>query len=306
MQHHPKSFLAVNLAKEGVRGYERIYQRSPLVSSLSVGWKDLAFVYDRYPPGETPTTSFKQHCIAIYTDMPDSVRVERKIDGRFLQEENIQGGFIILPANISHQVAWNKEGDMIAIAIEPTAFAQSIHEVVDPDSIELLPRFTTFDPLVYQIGVALKSTLFKYGTSSCLYAETLINTLTLHLLEHYSVSRPNLSGCISGKLPQYKLQQTIDYIYAYLDRDLSLRNLSNVVQMSPNYFAKLFKQTTGITPHQYVIRCRIERAKDLMRQGKLPLAEIATLVGFVDQSHLNRHFKRWVGVTPITYLKEKQ
>ena len=306
MQHNPESFLLVNLAKEGVKGYERIYKRSPLVSSLSVGWDNLAFAYDRYPPGETPTTSFKQHCIAIYTDMPDSIQVERKINGHLLQEENIQKGFVIVPANTSHHVTWNREGGMIAIAIAPTVFAQSIHEVVDPDSIELLPRFTTHDPLIYQIGVALKSTLFKYGTSSSLYAETLINTLTLHLLEHYSTSRPSLSGCTPGKLPRYKLQQTIDYIYAYLDRDLRLKDLSNVVQMSPNYFAQLFKQTTGITPHQYVIRCRIERAKELMRQGKLPLAEIATQVGFVDQSHLNRHFKRLVGVTPKTYLKEFQ
>ena len=131
----------------------------------------------------------------------------------------------------------------------------------------------------------------------------MINTLTLHLLEHYSVSRPNLSGCTPGKLPRYKLQQIIDYIYAYLDRDLGLKELSNVVQMSPNYFAQLFKQTTGITLHQYVIRCRIERAKDLMRKGELAIAEIATQVGFVDQSHLNRHFKRLIGVTPKTFLQ---
>ena len=306
MQHDPESFLSVNLAKEGVKGYERIYKRSPLVSSLSVdwSWKDLAVAYDSYPPGETPTVSLQQHCIAIYTDMPSSFQVERTIDGRSLQEKNIQGGFIFLPANTSHKVVWNEEGGMIAIAIEPTAFAQSIHEVVDPDSIEVLPRFTTHDPLIYHIGVALKSTLFKYGTSSCLYAESLINTLTLHLLEHYSTSSPSLSGCTPGKLPRYKLQQTIDYIYAYLDRDLSLKDLSNVVQMSPNYFAQLFKQTTGITPHQYVIRCRIERAKELMQLGKIPLAEIAIQVGFVDQSHLNRHFKRLVGVTPKTYFRE--
>lgn len=74
--------------------------------------------------------------------------------------------------------------------------------------------------------------------------------------------------------------------------------------MSPNYFSRLFKETTGITPHQYVIRCRVEEAQDLLRQGKLSIAEIATQVGFVDQSHLNRHFKRLVGVTPKTFLKQ--
>jgi AraC family transcriptional regulator len=151
--------------------------------------------------------------------------------------------------------------------------------------------------------VALKSALTRHDTSSRLYAETLVNTLILHLLEHYSTTRPILSECISGKLPQYKLQQIIEYIDAYLDRDLSLQELSNLVQMSPHYFSKLFKQSTGTTPHQYVIRCRIERAKNLMQQGKLSLAEIATQVGFVDQSHLHRYFKRLVGVTPKNYGK---
>lgn len=84
---------------------------------------------------------------------------------------------------------------------------------------------------------------------------------------------------------------------------MSLRELSSLVQISPHYFSQLFKQTTGTTPHQYVIRCRIERAKYLMQQNKLPLAEIATQVGFTDQSHLHRHFKRLVGVTPKTYQR---
>jgi AraC family transcriptional regulator len=88
-----------------------------------------------------------------------------------------------------------------------------------------------------------------------------------------------------------------------LDRDLSLKELSNLVQMSPHYFSKLFKQSTGKTPHQYVICCRIERAKYLIQQRKLSLAEIATQVGFVDQSHLHRHFSRLLGITPQTYRK---
>ena len=170
MQYDSKSFLSVNLAQEGVKGYERIYQRSPIVSSLSVGWNDFAVAYDRYPPQETPIVSLKQHCIAIYTDMPSSFQVERTIDGRMLQEKNIQGGFILLPANTSHKVVWNREGGMIVIAIDPTTFAQNIHEVVDPDSVELLPRFTTHDPLIYQIGVALKSTLFRLYLNMVLVA----------------------------------------------------------------------------------------------------------------------------------------
>ncbi|WP_019505036.1 AraC family transcriptional regulator [Pleurocapsa sp. PCC 7319] len=303
MQNNLEPSLSINFSKEKEEGYKRIFKRSPLVSSMSVGWNDLVIAYDQYPPGEIPKISVKQHCLGIYTNMPSFVQTERTINGRLVREQNIQGDCVIVPANTSHQVAWNHEGGALTIAINPTVFAQTIYEVVDPDCVELLPQFATPDPLIYQIGVALKSVLTKHGTSSRLYAETLINALILHLLEHYSTNRPNLSECIAGKLPKYKLQQVIDYIYAYLDRDLSLKELGTVVQMSPQYFSQLFKETTGITPHQYVIRCRIERAKGLLKQG-LSIAETATQVGFVDQSHLHRHFKRLMGVTPKTFSQQ--
>ena len=259
--------LSVNFIKEKEEGYKRIFKRSPLISSLSVGWDDLGITiaYDRYPPGEMPNVLVTQHCLGIYTDMPSPVQTERKIDGRLVREENIQGGFVFVPANTSHQVSWNKEGGALTIAIDPTIVAQTIYEVVDLDSIELLPQFITLDPLIYQIGVALKSALAKHGINSRLYAETLINTLILHLLEYYSVP-VNSFKSVAGKLPQYKLQQIFDYINAYLDRDLSLKELANSVQMSPHYFSRLFKGSTGITPHQYIIRCRIDRAKNLLKQ----------------------------------------
>ncbi len=183
-------------------------------------------------------------------------------------------------------------------------FAQTIYEVVDPDKIELLPQFATPDPFVHQIGIALKSALTKNGSTSRLYAETLMNALIIHLLENYSTTRKNCFEPIAGTLPQYKLQQTIDYIHAYLDSDLSLNKIAASVQMSPHYFSRLFKETTGFTPHQYVIRCRIERAKHFLKQGKLSIAEVAKEVGFVDQSHLNRYFKRKLGITPKQFSQK--
>jgi AraC family transcriptional regulator len=304
MQNNSGQIISVNFVKDREEAYKRIYQRSPILSSHAVGWQDLGIAYDWYPVGGMPKVISKQHAVGIFTDVPSPAITKRQIDGRLKEEQVVQGSCVIVPANTSQQAEWNKESGALIIAVDPTIFAQTIYEVVDPDSIELLPQFATPDPLIYQLGVALKSALTKHDTSSRLYAETLVNTLIIHLLEHYTTTRPNLRECVAGQLPQYKLQQVIDYIDAYLDRDLSLKELANVVQMSPHYFSQLFKSTTGITPHQYVLRCRIEQAKNLMRQGKLSIAEIATKVGFVDQSHLHRHFKRLMGVTPKTFLQE--
>lgn len=293
-------YLKVDFVREKA-AYKRIYRRSPILSSHAVGWESLRIAYDWYPVEKVPKIISQQHSIGIFTDVPSPAITERYIGGSFKREEIVRGSCVIIPSNTSQYAEWNKESGAATLAIDPIVFAQAIHEVVDPDTIELLPQFATPDPFIHQIGVALKAALTKQSDLSRLYAETLVNSLILHLLEHYSTTRANLQEAVTGRLPQFKLQQVVDYIDAYLDRDLSLRELSSLVQMSPQYFSQLFKQTTGTTPHQYVIRCRIERAKYLLQQNKLSIAEIANLVGFVDQSHLHRYFKRLVGTTPKTF-----
>lgn len=74
--------------------------------------------------------------------------------------------------------------------------------------------------------------------------------------------------------------------------------IAKAVEISPSYFLTLFKQSTGMAPHQYVITRRIERAKALLTQTRLPIAEIATRTGFADQSHLTRLMRRHTGLTP--------
>ena len=102
-----------------------------------------------------------------------------------------------------------------------------------------------------------------------------------------------------GGLPRHKLDAAIDYIEAHLNSEITLDDLAAVVHFSPYHFARLFKASTGLPPHQYVIARRIERAKRLLQGGQdLSLAQVAARVGFWDQGHFSRHFKRLVGVAP--------
>jgi AraC family transcriptional regulator len=184
MQENSPPFLEVNFVQEREVAYQRIYQRSPIISSASVGWDFMGIAYDWYPPGGMPKVLSKQHSIGIFTDVPSPAITERVIDGRLKEEQIVQGSCVIIPANISQQAEWNKESGALTIAVDPTIFAQTIYEVVDPNCIELLPQFATSDPLIYQLGVALKSALTKHDTSSRLYAETLVNTLIRELHHH--------------------------------------------------------------------------------------------------------------------------
>ena len=96
-----------------------------------------------------------------------------------------------------------------------------------------------------------------------------------------------------------RLKAVLGYIREHLHAALTLRDLAAVAHLSPYHFARRFKESTGLSPHQYVIARRIEWAKELLRgEEDLSLAQVAARVGFWDQGHFTRHFKRLVGVTP--------
>lgn len=111
---------------------------------------------------------------------------------------------------------------------------------------------------------------------------------------------------VAGGLPPRRLQRVFCHINENIAQDLSVPDLAQVVGMSQYYFSKLFKMSTGTTPHQYLMRQRVQRAQEHLRESQTALAEIATLVGFETQSHFTSVFRRLVGVTPKRYRKTRQ
>lgn len=294
----------VDFAKEKEEGYKRIFNKPPLLSSVSAQWDELLICYDQFLPGKTPEISSKQHGIAIFVDMPKPAQVKRFIDGRCIDECVAQGDLIVVPAD-----AWTwaeTESGTVAgallVSLDTKVFTRTIEETIERDSIELCPHFATYDPLLHQIGLALKRAL-KNAATSRLYAETMTNALMVHLLQSYCAEKLTLPT-YTGGLSKLQFQRVTEYIHANLDCDLSLKELAAIVQISSHYFSQLFKQSTGISPHQYVIQQRIKRAKELLSQRELTIAEVAKIVGFVDQSHFHRHFKRLVGITPKAFLQQ--
>jgi AraC family transcriptional regulator len=169
---------------------------------------------------------------------------------------------------------------------------------MNPDRVELPPVSDLVNPQLRTTMMALGDELRAGGPGGRLLADSLGNVLAVHLLRQFS---PRVSvGLSSGAvLPRNKLYSVTEYIDAHLDTELTLEQLATVAHLSPYHFARLFKNSMGLPPHQYVIARRVERAKELLQARKrLPLAEVAAEVGFSDQSHFTRHFKRIVGVTP--------
>ena len=112
----------------------------------------------------------------------------------------------------------------------------------------------------------------------------------LPIPESPSISRGGLSPALK--------QRICDYIESHLDEKISLDALSSMAGLSAYHFSRAFRQSLGAPPHGYLLQRRLERVKQMIRDSKLPLSEIALATGFSDQSHLARHFRRLTGITP--------
>jgi len=113
--------------------------------------------------------------------------------------------------------------------------------------------------------------------------------------------RARSASPVQGGLPVYKLRQAVEFIEAHFDRPITLARLAAVVSLSPFHFHRQFKRSAGLTPGKYISQIRIKRAKTLLSESDLPLAEVAIQVGFADQSHFTAAFRRATSMTPRTY-----
>jgi len=105
----------------------------------------------------------------------------------------------------------------------------------------------------------------------------------------------------SSDMPAYRLRRVTQYIEENLQRELRLAELSALVHMSPYHFARLFRRSTGVPPHRFLVRCRIDEARALLAARTAPIAEISRLVGFRTPNHFTTTFRRITGMTPSAY-----
>jgi AraC-like DNA-binding protein len=109
------------------------------------------------------------------------------------------------------------------------------------------------------------------------------------------------AAAVQGGLPRYKLRRAVEFVDANLDRVIHLKDMARVADVSLFHFHRQFKKTTGLTPHQFIVRRRIEQAKVLLAQSDLPIIDVAVRVGFVDQSHFTTTFRKMTSMTPRIY-----
>ncbi len=209
-----------------------------------------------------------------------------------------EGDVAIIPPHQPREIIWEREAEIVAIYLEYAFIAHATHESYC-GAVEIVEQWTASDPLIQQLALALRKE-FLSGCLRRLYIESVANVLAAHLLRSYAASGQSFRD-LSGVLPEHKLRIALEYIHDHLERDLALDELASLVEMSPYRFARAFKQSTGLPPHQYLLDRRIEQAKMLLSNTELPLIEISYRLGFSSQSHFTSTFRRRTAVTPKAY-----
>jgi AraC family transcriptional regulator len=209
---------------------------------------------------------------------------------------------IINPANVAHSTCWDGEVSFTLFSIDSDFLKHTAYEYMNPDNVNLLPRFPQSDPLIYGIVHAINVQIHSQEPNGQLYIDNLISTLVIHLLKKYCSTAYHLAEN-NYALSDMEKQLIIDYIEVNLDRKVGLVELASLLNMSRYHFTRLFKESMGICPSQYSIERRLKKATCLLKNTKLSIGEITQKVGFSSQSHFSSLFSKKMQATPAQYRK---
>jgi len=171
---------------------------------------------------------------------------------------------------------------------------------LDVGRMEIRNRFQVRDAQLENIAWVLKAEMEWGYPCGRVYLESLGVSVAARLIACHSSVSLKLEKQ-RGQLSERKLKRVISYIEDNLAENISLHEIARVAGLSVSYFTPLFRETVGIPVHQYLIRRRVERARDLIRESKMPISQIAYETGFSHQSHLSRNMRRLLGVSPTAF-----
>jgi AraC family transcriptional regulator len=248
--------------------------------------------------GEVPEGCLVSHVVGVALA---PLVCEVSLSGKWTTVRFEAGDFYVTPSAMPYAVRWRGPAHFILLETS----LESVHAVAGNDvaarALEVRPAHGR-DQLLTQLALGLRDELQAGNPRGRLYGETLGAAFTAHLLHTHGAFPVELRRLRGGLAPG-RLRLVLEYIDAHLETAPSLEDLANVAGFSSFHFARLFKQSTGIAPHQYFSKRRVELATTLLREGRLSIAEIALRCGFANQSHFADVFRRALGVAPREYRR---
>ena len=202
---------------------------------------------------------------------------------------------------------WIPADEQVWCFSDNVQFLRDLHICFDESSLKSLlgddydysrisePRLLAYEPRVKDCAKLLADVLLQDEACDRLFGESITMALLASILA--SAKKWPARAPANGLLP-WQLRLAKDYIEDNFNRNVGLEELANLTSLSRSWFARGFRASTGIAPYSFILQIRVRRAKELLLDHKTPIATIATLVGFADQSHFTKTFRRYAGVTP--------
>ena len=252
------------------------------------GESGVAVMHLRYQGGCYVKADLRQHVVCFASAAP----IMRRVAGKTLRHLTVEGDLSIFPAGIDTA----SEGDcdvrslLIAIDTERLALASAEGSTA---GAQLTERFNQRDESLKHLGQLLVDECAGGYPRGPLFWNETASRLIARLAANYTTgAKPE-----NGVLGSTTLRQLRDYLMAHLDEPIDVATLARICGRSQFHFSRIFRREVGVSPYRYVVRLRLRRAVEFVRDGKLPLAQIAAATGFADQSHLSRWVKRVHGVS---------
>ncbi len=202
----------------------------------------------------------------------------------------------IIPAGHAHTAAWTADAQLTSIAVQP-AFLRSLALANGYHGCQIAPQYASVDPFMWHMARSIEQQMQTRRAPERSYLESVAMVIGQHLLSTYC----DAPAPAQGGLPRYKIRRAVDYIRAHHQGDIGFKDIAGQLGMSPYHFARMFKHSTGESPHRFIMRCRIESAKKLLVESDKSIADIAFEVGYKTQSYFTTRFALLVGMTPAAF-----
>jgi len=269
------------------------------VSSKQNFWNGISLeAFDNIPACSIPEHEHPTHFLNLLTH--GRIRAQWTSGGLTRNADHGPGTLYLLPAGSRDLMSWSGPTSRIVLAVEPDFLAGVVDETAHLLNVELRPTWTFEDQHIIGVMRALHADLEDGSPAGPLYGQSLGVALSHYLIRRYAVRNTREPNYRSG-MPAARLNRVMDFMRQNYAREIRLWELAQLAGMSPHYFCELFKKSTGVSPHQYSLRCRMDRAKDFLKSHQLTVGQVAEATGFADQSHFGKVFRRFVGVTPLQF-----
>jgi AraC family transcriptional regulator len=279
-----------------------ILAEAPLLASSDIPWEGV--LLEEFPARVLETQLLGIRTVLLVFHAGGPVRQEWHIVGgsgnQFQRPVVTPGSIHLLTTGPERSLSHRHPLDCILLSIEPSYFHRALADSPRSERIELIERFAMQDPQIERLVTALHAEAKAGAPTGTLFGQSIATALTVYLAQRYS-SSPSTLRSYRGGMPRARLNRVLEYIAANLQEDMSLARLAATAGMNLYYFCRLFKQSTGLSPHRYVLEQRIRRAQQFLRTSDMTILEASARSGFADQGHFTKVFRRFVGITPTEY-----